>query len=157
MLVKVAVALCVAVLPVAVVFAVGALTGAELGGWRWPVTAALVVAGSSMFALYGLAAGLLFRTESAVGAASGLLVVLSFFGNLFVPLSGAMLDIARFTPLYGLAALARYPLMEGQILSTTGPATQSDPLWALVLNVAVWTAVFAAVVLGAARRTTVRR
>lgn len=156
-LAKVGVALAIAVLPVLVVFAVGALTGAQLGGWRWPVTGAVVVAGSSMFALYGLAAGLLFRSEAAVGAASGLLVVLSFFGNLFVPLTGVMLDIARFTPVYGLAGLARWPLVEGEIVSMTGPPTESDPLWAVVLNVVVWTLIFAAVALLAARRTTVRR
>ncbi|MEX5237579.1 ABC transporter permease, partial [Kocuria sp. CPCC 205236] len=105
----------------------------------------------------GLAAGLLFRSESAVGAASGMLVVLSFFGNLFVPLSGVMLDIARFTPLYGLAGLARYPLVEGDVVSTSGPPVESDPLWALLLNTGVWTVVLAAVVLLAVRRTTVRR
>ncbi|GAB2605202.1 hypothetical protein GCM10009696_08400 [Kocuria himachalensis] len=156
-LAKVAVALAMAVLPVLAVYAVGALTGAELGGWRWPATAAIVVAGSSVFALYGLAAGLLFRSESAVSAASGLLVVLSFFGNLFVPLTGVMLDIARFTPLYGLAGLARYPLVEGDVVATSGPPVESDPLWALLLNTGLWAVVFAAVVLLAVRRTTVRR
>lgn len=156
-LAKVGVSLALAVLPVLVVFAVGALTGAELGGWRWAATGAIVVAGSTMFALYGLAAGLLFRSEAAVGVASGLLVVLSFFGNLFIPLTGVLLDVARFTPVYGLAGLARYPLVEGTVVSTTGPPTESDPLWALVLNVVVWTLVFATAALLAARRTTVRR
>lgn len=156
-LAKVGVALAVAVLPVVVVFTVGALTGAELGGWRWAATGAIVVASSSVFALYGLAAGLLLRSESAVGAASGLLVVLSFFGNLFVPLTGTMLEIARFTPLYGLAGLARYPLMEGEIVTMNSPVIESDPLWALLLNVAAWTTIFAVIVLLAARRTTARR
>ncbi|MEX5237664.1 ABC transporter permease, partial [Kocuria sp. CPCC 205236] len=105
----------------------------------------------------GLAAGLLFRSESAVGAASGMLVVLSFFGNLFVPLSGDMLEIARFTPLYGLAGLTRYPMIEGAVVSMSGAPTHSDPLWALMLNVVVWTLIFAALVLLAVRRTTARR
>jgi len=33
-------------------------------------------------------------------------VLLAFLGNLFVPLSGAILDITRFTPVYGYSDLA---------------------------------------------------
>ena len=150
-LAKVAVALSVAVLPVLAVYAVGALTGAELGGWRWPATGAIVVAGSSVFALYGLAAGLLFRSESAVSAASGLLVVLSFFGNLFVPLTGVMLDIARFTPLYGLVQLSRYPLTEGRVMS--GDVLINEGLWIPVANVAAWLTLLAILATWLVRRS----
>ncbi len=149
---KVLVALAMAVLPVVLVMAVGWLTGAELTRLRWLATGAIVVAGSAMFAFYGLAAGLLFRSETAVSVASGLLVVLSFFGNLFVPLSGVMLTIARFTPLYGLAGLARWPQVEGWTAGTSS----TDNLWILVINVVVWTALFAGTALLAARRGTSR-
>lgn len=152
---KVLVALAMAVLPVVLVMTVGRLTGAELPGWRWLASAAIVVVGSTMFACYGLAAGLLFRSETAVSVASGLLVVLSFFGNLFVPLSGVMLTIARFTPLFGLSGLARWPQLQGS-MAASGPDTPPDELWALVLNVAVWTAIFGATALLAARRGTSR-
>ena len=63
-----------------------------------------------MFAIYGLAITTIFRTQSAIGVASGSIVVMAFLGNVFSPMSGLMLDIGRFTPLYGYAALARYPL-----------------------------------------------
>ncbi len=153
---KVLVALAVAVLPVTLVMTVGWLTGAELTGLRWLATAAIIVVGSTMFACYGLAAGLLFRSETAVGVASGLLVVLSFFGNLFVPLSGAMLTVARFTPLYGLAGLARWPQVEGWMVGSATSSPPPEELWVLVVNVVTWTAVFTSIALLAARRGTAR-
>ena len=82
----------VAVMPILVVFALGLVTGAELDGtWRWFATGALTLLVALPFALYGMAIALIFRSETAVSAASGLLVVFAFFGNLFVPLSGTLL------------------------------------------------------------------
>lgn len=103
----------------------------------------MVVLGAAVFSLYGLLAGLLFRSEAAVGAASGSLVIFAFLGNIFFPLSGAMLTVAQFTPLYGLVALARYPLTEGMMISTTGPPVEGNGLWIPVLNLVVWTIIFA--------------
>ncbi len=154
---KVIVALGIALLPILVVFAVGAATGASFdGGWRWAASGGLALLGAVPFALYGLAAALLFRSEAAVGAASGLLVVLAFFGNLFMPLTGTLLEIARFTPVYGIAALTRWPQLEGAILNIEEGTLSSDPLWAIVLNVVAWTLVFAAICLVASRRSTHR-
>ncbi|KUG55324.1 ABC transporter [Kocuria palustris] len=152
---KVLVALAIAALPVIVVFIVAALTGADIGPiGTWISTGLITVAASAMFALYGLTFGLLFRSESAVGAASGLLVVLAFFGNLFMPLSGTLLEIAKFTPMYGLKGLASWPQMEGM---TTGMnAAQEDSLLGLLVNVLAWTAIFAVTTLLAARRSTAR-
>ena len=84
----------------------------------------------------------------------GLLVVLAFFGNLFMPLSGTLLEIAKFTPMYGLKGLASWPQMEGM---TTGMnAAQEDSLLGLLVNVLAWTAIFAVTTLLAARRSTAR-
>jgi ABC-2 type transport system permease protein len=63
-----------------------------------------------------------------------------------------MLDIARFTPLYGFVALSRWPLTEGTL--TTG---QTDLLWIVVLNVLVWVAIFAALVAAGVKRSRSRR
>ncbi len=152
---KVLVGLAMAVLPVVLVMAVGWLTGAELTGTLWLTTAVIVIVGSTTFAFYGLAAGLLFRSETAVSVASGLLVVLSFFGNLFVPLSGVMLTIARFTPLYGLAGLARWPQLEGSA-AASGPNEPPDELWVLVVNVIAWIVIFSVTALLSVRRGTSR-
>lgn len=156
---KVAVALVIAVCPVVVVYATGALVGARFDEpWLWFATGGIVVLGSAMFALYGLTIGQLFRSESAVGTASGILVVLSFFGNLFVPLSGVLLDIGRWTPLYGIVGLARWPQTEGVLASTSaGVQSTSDDLWTLLLNVGAWTVVFALSAVLTSRRGTRRR
>ena len=74
--------------------------------------------GSSLFAIYGLAVTWSSAPTNAAGIASGLIVIMAFLGNVFTPMSGLMLDIGRFTPLYGYAALARYPLTDGWLPGT---------------------------------------
>lgn len=141
-LIKASVAFTIAIIPITCIYVLGYLTGAEGNAMSWLLSAGVVVIGAAVFSLYGLMAGLLFRTESAIGAASGSLVILAFLGNIFFPLSGGMLEFARFTPLYGLVSLARYPLTDGQLIGTTGPAGV-DPLWVPTVNLAVWALVFA--------------
>ncbi|WP_245579774.1 ABC transporter permease [Brevibacterium album] len=155
---KCLVGLAMALLPVLALFFLATAMGARFDhAWMWPITGLIVLIGSLPFALYGLASALLFRSEAAVSVASGLLVLLAFFGNLFMPLSGAMLAIAKFTPLYGLASAARWPQLEGQLLQI-GPAAPEagDSLLFSVLNVVVWTAVFGAICGLAGRRRTAR-
>lgn len=136
--VKALYAMIVAVIPVLLTYGLGLLMGAEGSTTAWLGSAALVLVGSSMFALYGLMAGSAFRSESAVGVAAGSLVIFAFLGNVFIPLTGVMLTIGKFTPLYGYVTLARYPLTEGRM--TDGSV---QPLWEILLNVGVWTTVFA--------------
>lgn len=156
-LAKVVVALAIAALPVLVVFLVGGLTGADIGAPRhWIATGLITVAASSVFALYGLMFGMLFRSESAVGAASGLLVVLGFFGSLFIPLTGTMLEIAKWTPMYGIKGLASWPQLEGMTTGTPASAVQEDSLAWLIANVLAWLVVFGVLAMLAARRGTTR-
>jgi ABC-2 type transporter. len=151
---KAVVALVVTAMAIAVVFVVGALTGAHAEhGWMWAATFAIALAGSILFALFGYAVAMLFKSESAMGIASGLLVVLSFLGNVFVPLSGTLLDVARFTPMYGFVGLVRWPILEG----TQSGSTQVDPLWALIANVVAWLLIFGIAAVLAVRRGRARR
>jgi ABC-2 type transport system permease protein len=76
----------------------------------------------------------------------------AFFGNVFMPLDGVMLDIARFTPLSGFVALSRWPLTDGVL--TTG---QTDELWMLFLNVVVWLGLFALLVTMGMKRSRSRQ
>ncbi|KGN34585.1 ABC transporter [Knoellia sinensis KCTC 19936] len=140
--IKATVALLIAILPILVVYVLGAFTGAKGSLMAWAGSAAILVAGAVMFALYGLIFGMAFRSESSVSAASGSLVILGFLGNIFFPLSGFLLDLARFTPLYGYVSLARYPLTGGDVVDTAGNLTH-QPLWMPVTNVVVWTVIFA--------------
>lgn len=154
--VKAASAITIALLPVALIFAIGALTGAHAAARVWVLSALLTVLGALLFSLYGLCFGLGLRSRSAAGAASGSLVVLSFLGSLFMPLSGTMLQVARFTPLYGIAQLARRPLTDGMVLTTDG-SLQQESLWVPVANVAAWLVVFAGLAMVLVRRSRARQ
>lgn len=149
---KTVVAVIIAIVPIGLVYLAGFLTGAEAPARVWGLTALLCLLGAAAFSIYGMIFGLLFRTESAVGAASGFLVILAFLGNLFFPLSGLLLTIAKFTPLYGVATLARYPITEGFSVSTTGELNEA-PLWEALVNVGVWLAIFIAVATWAVSRS----
>ena len=76
-----------------------------------------------------------------------LLAVFSIFGELFVPLSllpSVMQDIAPYMPTYGVAQIARFPLLGGTF----------DPTW--LLSVILWTAAFATAAIVLFRRDTRR-
>lgn len=58
----------------------------------------------------GLGFGLAVPPEAALSAAGVSVVLLGSLGNVFFPLSGTLLALAKWTPLYGYASLARYPI-----------------------------------------------
>lgn len=149
---KALVAVVVAAIPIGLTFVLGVVTGARGSAQAWVFSALLCLVGSTVFAVYGLMVGTAFRTESAVGAASGVLVIFAFLGNIFIPLSGTLLTIAKFTPLYGYAALARFPLTEGFLADGS-----RDPLWVPVTNVVVWLAIFGATAVYLVRRGRTRQ
>lgn len=151
--VKAQVAVLLAMLPVGAIFALGYFTGAEGTGRAWVLSALAVIVGAVTFSLYGLVIGLAFGSESAVNAASGMLVILAFLGNLFFPLSGTLLEIGRFTPLYGYAGLVRYPVNEGYgSASPMEAGNDPDSLLWLAANLGFWT-----LILGLAAVWLVRR
>ena len=153
---KAIIALTVALIPIVLIYGIGLATGAKGEAWVWAASGAIVLAGAGVFALYGLLFGLAFRSESAVGAASGSLVVFAFLGNIFIPLSGVMLTIAKFTPLYGFVSLARYPLTEGHSVGMDGTLAH-DPLWVPLTNVVVWTILMAVATVFLAQRARERQ
>ncbi len=149
---KAMVAMIIALLPVGLIYVIGALTGARATTSAWIVGGIIVLLGAAIFSIYGLIFGLAFRSESAVGAASGSLVILAFLGNIFFPLSGTLLTIATFTPLYGYVSLARRPLTEGYILNGTESTHMLyEPLWQPITNMVVWALIFGALAILAVR------
>lgn len=149
---KALVGLIVALIPVGLIYVIGAATGARGSTASWLVGGVILLIGAGIFSIYGLIFGLLFRSESAVGAASGSLVILAFLGNLFFPLSGLLLTIAKFTPLYGYVSLARRALTDGYVVSANGGAQGAfEPLWQPMTNVVVWTLVFVTISIVAVR------
>ena len=150
---KLLTAVAFAALAVVVVYVAGLLTGAEASdAWRWWATAGIILGIGLIYGLYGLGVGLFFNSDTAAALASISMTFFAFFGNVFIPLDGVMLDIARFTPLYGFVALSRWPLTEGTL--TTG---QTDQLWMILLNIVAWLVVFAILVAAGVKRSRSRR
>lgn len=133
----------IAALPIALIYTLGGFTGAQGTASAWVLSAVIALLGAGVFALWGLVFGLAIRTESAIGVASGSLVVLAFLGNMFFPLGGTLLTIAKFTPLYGYVSLARYPLSEGAVMDGIEGALIQEPLWVPLLNMGAWTVLLA--------------
>lgn len=131
-----------AVLPVLAVFTVGALTGAVMPGGAWVACPLLCVAGAVPFGFYGMIWSLLVATDTSVSIASTSVVILAFLGNVFMPLPEGLLTVGRFTPLYGVSALAHWPLGHGEQTVSFGEGSTTDPLWWALLNIAGWTVVF---------------
>lgn len=151
---KVIVALIITTFTAALIFTVGWATGAEAESFGvWASSFGITLAGSTIFALLGYGIALRFKSESALGIATGILVLLAFLGNLFIPLTGTMLTFAQFTPLYGYVGLARWPQLEGSLVDGSG----SDSMAMLLTNVAVWALVFGVFAVSSVRRGRVRQ
>ncbi|MEZ5212475.1 MULTISPECIES: ABC transporter permease [unclassified Gordonia (in: high G+C Gram-positive bacteria)] len=149
---KVAVALTMAALPVGVLVIAGIATGAHAPVWVWIACLAIALAGAGIFAAFGLAVGSALASEGAMQVLGGVLALLAFAGNVFVPLKGTMLTIAQFTPMFGVTTLARYPLDRG--VTVYG---EHIALWIPVVNTAAWAAIFAAAAVFFYTRSTARR
>ena len=91
--------------------------------------------------------GYLLPSENVMQVLGPVLGVLSLAGGLFVPvnqLGSVFGTLAKFTPVYGVGEIVRYPLMH------------DGSLIVAVLNVLVWTALFAAGAVWRFRRDTAR-
>lgn len=141
-LIKSLTAVLFATITIAIIYAVAAPTGAEATPSAWAQSFIVLLLGSLPFAMFGLALSYLFRSEVATAVGSGLLLLAAFAGNLFVPLSGALLDFSRFTPMWGYITLARWPVTEGYWTTSQG-IPYSDELWQGALSLGVWTVIFA--------------
>ena len=158
---KLLTALIVSVFPVTVIFIAGALTGAQMDApWVWAVSYALSLLTAVPFACCGLAVGLWFPAQAAVGIAGASISIYAFLGNLFMPLSGGLFAFAHVTPMYGTGNLAVRAL-QGDVIATATSTGENaiihEALWVPVVNIGVWTLIFVVACLTAQRRTTVRR
>jgi ABC-2 type transport system permease protein len=139
-LVKAIVALVMGALAVAVVNAAGLFQGkADMPIARWAACAALAVVCTLVFAALGVFVGYLVPGENAMQVLGPGLALMSFLGNVFIPIddhTSLIWHIAQWTPMFGVAEITRAPL--------TGELP-----WYAVVNAVGWLAVF---VLGAAWR-----
>ncbi len=149
---KVVEALLFSLIPISLIYIIGALTGASGPASAWILSTLVVIFGAIPFGMYGLSFGLAFRSEVALSAAGGSLVLFAFAGNMFMPLSGGWLMFARFTPLYGYNALARYPSTRGILASASGPQVH-ESVWIGVVNLAAWTLILFVIAMALLRRS----
>jgi len=145
--IKLVLAMTIGLVSVAVAFAVGSVSGAKLPVHAWIECGLLAWICALVFAAFGLFMGYLLPSENVMQILGPVLGVLSFAGGLFVPveqLGHTFATIAKFTPVYGVGEIARYPL------------THDGNLWLAALNVIAWTATFAAGAMWRFRRDTAR-
>ncbi len=145
--IKLATAMLLGLISVAVVNVVAAVDGVRLATDVWIVTAILSWAAALIFASFGLFMGYLLPTENVMQFIAPVLGIFAFFGGLFVPVSilpSTIQDIAPYMPPYGVAQIARFPLLGGSF----------DPTW--LLSLALWTLGFAAAAAMLFRRDTRR-
>jgi ABC-2 type transport system permease protein len=131
---KALIALVLGAVAISVVNAVGLFQGrAEMPGHLWLESAVLTLACTMVFAALGLFVGYLVPGENAMQILGPGLALLSFLGNVFIPIDegSTLWHIASFTPMFGVAEVSRAPL--------TG-----DLPWYAVLNAVVWLALFVA-------------
>lgn len=133
---------------VLVIYAAGVVVGKpSMPIYLWVVTGACVWIGSLLFAAFGLFVGYLLPSENVMQVIGFVLMLFSFGGGLFIPLSqfsSGLRTAAEFTPLYGLNELVHYPLLGGAFH------------WAWAANLMVWLAIFVAGAIWRFRRDTAR-
>jgi ABC-2 type transport system permease protein len=145
--IKIVVAMLLGLTSVAVVYIAGSVDGVQLAPGTLVLTALLAWAASFVFAAFGLFMGYLLPSENVMQIISPVLGVFSLLGGLFIPIAllpSVMQDVAPFMPTYGVASIARYPLVGGAF----------DPTW--LVSVVLWTAVFAGAAMILFRRDTRR-
>jgi ABC-2 type transport system permease protein len=133
---------------VAVVYVAGIAVGKpSMPVHIWVITALAVWIGSLLFAAFGLFVGYLLPSENVMQVVGFALMLFSFGGGLFIPLSQfspGLRTAAKFTPLYGLNELVHSPLVGGSFA------------WAWAANLVVWLAIFSSGAIWRFRRDTAR-
>ncbi len=133
--IKALVALAMGAVAIAAVNVVGALKGTPqmpTSTWIWCALLTLVCV--MTFAALGVFVGYIVPGENAMQILGPGLALLAFMGGLFIPLSQyseVVRDIAYWTPMYGVAEVARAPL------------THELP-WYAVVNALGWLVIFVA-------------
>lgn len=134
-LMKALVALVMGALAITSVNVVGAVQGkAEMPAHVWVECAVVTLFCTLTFAALGVFVGYVVPGENAMQILGPGLALLSFLGGVFIPLDNyaeAVRQVAYWTPMYGVAEIARWPL------------THELP-WFAVVNAVAWFAVFVA-------------
>ena len=151
-LIKVLSSMAMAAAPVGIIGVLGALTGARADAEVWVTALAAAWLGSAIFAAFGIVIGLAVKPEIVLHLPGLAMTALAFLGNLFIPLSGTMLTVSRFTPMYGISTLARHALTDGYSF-----AGEHSSVTGAVFNLVAWFAVFSLLAIRWFAKSTVRQ
>ena len=144
---KILLALASALLSLLGLMAVGFFCGAKAEGPMWVAVPGLILFGSLVTANMGLALGYLFRSDAAYAIIGGGSAIFAFLAGVWMPLDNMpefFRDFAPYTPMYGLFHFSQWPLKD------------SPFNWAWIVNIAAWTAFFAAIAIRRIRKDTAR-
>ena len=131
--IKLLVAMILGLASVGVVYTAGVLDGVQMTFATWIATGVLAWGGALVFASFGLFMGYLLPSENVMQFIGPVLSVFALAGGLFVPvhlLPSAIQDVAPYMPPYGVAQIARFPLVGGTF----------DITW--LLSLLLWSAAF---------------
>ncbi|MGB6771598.1 MAG: ABC transporter permease [Candidatus Dormiibacterota bacterium] len=143
--IKILTAMFLGLTSVAVVNIFGAIDGVHMAPITWVLTGVLAWASALVFAALGLFAGYLLPSQNVMQIISPVLGVFALFSGLFVPLGllpSTLQTIAPYMPPYGVAGIARFPLVGGNF----------D--WTWLLSVVLWTLAFMSAAMLLFRRDT---
>lgn len=146
-------AVIVGLLAVGVTFAIGVVTGrAHMPAAAYPEVIGIVLVGSLVFAAFGLFMGYVLPGENAMQILGPVIALLALVGGIFFPIDDASTlgQVAQFTPIYGLAQIAHWPLTE----TLSGAHAAFHVTW--VVNLVGWGVLFAAGAVWRFRRDTAR-
>ncbi|MDP5228265.1 MULTISPECIES: ABC transporter permease [Arthrobacter] len=144
--IKAVAALVMSFISVVAQFTVGALFGVHLDTGTLIAAGLTAWLGSLVFAALGLMAGYLMPSQNVMQLLGPVLAILAMLGGLFMPvqiMGDTFVEIAKWTPAYGIGQIARSPLTQ-------------DWNWIWVLNAGIWLVVFAVGAALAFRRDTKR-
>ncbi len=143
---KILTAMTLGLIAVVAEFSVAALTGVRVGADVWLLAGLGAWLGSLVFAAFGLFMGFLLPSENVMQFVGPVLAIMAMFGGLFIPvemLPAGMRAVVVWSPVYGVAQIARAPLVGGLTV-------------AAVVSLALWTVVFGAGAMALFRRDTAR-
>jgi ABC-2 type transport system permease protein len=132
--IKLLTAMVLGLVSVAAVYTAGAIVGIQMTPGTWALSGLLAWGAALVFAAFGLFMGYLLPSENVMQIIGPILGIFALLGGLFIPLSllpTGVQNIAPYMPPYGVAQIARFPLLGGAF----------DVTW--VLSVVLWTAAFA--------------
>lgn len=127
--------------------------GAVMATTSWLESGLIIIAGSLVFAAFGLFMGYLIPSDNVMQILGPVMALLGFLGGLFqgpVDTTTMVGKIQSFTPIYGLGQIAHWPLTR----STAGTLGAFDWWW--VVNLVAWGVVFIAGAVWRFRKDTAR-